>query len=101
MIQWKHIQKGGMFQGVSTEQPSIIDDLSIRSGFYSCQALALICVPRAKTKEVNCIGSAFVCAENMALEAWELGVSSCIVGRGEATFAHPDIAPPSRPVGTG
>ena len=32
--------------GVSKEQPSIIDDKSIKSGFYGCPALAIVCVPR-------------------------------------------------------
>jgi len=79
--------------GVSVEQPSIIDDLSIRSGFYGCQALGIVCVAEAMKTKVNGIGSAFVCAENMVLEAFDLGVSSCIVGRAEATFAQPEIAP--------
>lgn len=78
--------------GVSAEQPSIIDDKSIRSGFYGCRALAMVCVPRSKKDEVNCIGSAFVCAENMVLEAYALGVSSVIVGRAEATFRQPAMA---------
>ena len=76
---------------VSKEQPSIIDDLSIKSGFYGCAALGIICVPKAKKAEVNCIGSAFVCAENMVLEAYDLGVSSCIVGRAEDTFRSPEM----------
>ena len=42
--------------------------------------------------KVNGIGSAFVCAENMVLQAYDLGVSSCIVGRAEATFSHPEMA---------
>ena len=75
--------------GVSQEQPSIIDDLSIRSGFYGCPALAIICVPKANKAAVNAIGSAFVCAENIALQAYALGVGSCIVGRAEATFSDP------------
>lgn len=77
--------------GVSAEQPSIIDDLSIRSGFYGCPALGIICVPRARKTAVNIIGSAFVCAQNMVLEAYDLGISSCIVGRAEATFEKPDM----------
>lgn len=77
--------------GVSSEQPSIIDDKSIRSGFYGCPALGMVCIPRARKEQVNAIGSAFVCAENMVLEAFELGVSSVIVGRAEATFAHPEM----------
>lgn len=79
--------------GVSAEQPSIIDDLSIRSGFYDAPALGIVCVPRSRKNMVNIIGAAFVCAENMVLEAYDLGVSSCIVGRAEMTFDHPEIAP--------
>lgn len=81
---------GGM--GVSAEQPSIIDDLSIRSGFYGCQALGIVCVTKSMAAKVNGIGSAFVCAQNMVMEAYDLGVSSCIVGRAEATFSHPEMA---------
>lgn len=77
---------------VSADQPSIIDDLSIRSGFYGCPALAVVCVPIYMATRVNGIGAAFVCAENMVLEACDLGVSSCIVGRAEATFSHPEMA---------
>lgn len=76
---------GGM--SVSSDQPSIIDDLSIQSGFYGCPALGIVCVPKERKTFVNVIGSAFVCAQNMVLEAYDLGVSSCIVGRAEDTFA--------------
>ena len=78
--------------GVSTDQPSIIDDLNIKSGFYSCPALGIVCTRKAHLPSVNGIGSAFVCAENMVLEAYELGVSSCIVGRAQATFENPEMA---------
>ena len=81
---------GGM--GVSAEQPSIIDDLSIKSGFYGCPALGIVCVKKAMKNAVNVIGSAFVCAQNMVMEAYDLGVSSCIVGRAEATFSQPELA---------
>ena len=77
--------------GVSKEQPSIIDDKSIRSGFYGCPALAMVCIQRSRKEQVNAIGSAFVCAQNMTLEAFDLGVSSCIVGRAEATFGQPGM----------
>ena len=77
--------------GVSKDQPSIIDDLSIKSGFYGCTALAMVCIQRARKDQVNQIGSAFVCAQNMTLEAYDLGIASCIVGRAEATFTHPDM----------
>lgn len=77
--------------GVSVEQPSIIDDLSIKSGFYGAPALGIVCVPRERKDQVNVIGSAFVCAQNMVMEAYDLGVSSCIVGRAEATFHQPGM----------
>jgi len=79
-------------RGVSVEQPSIIDDLSIKSGFYGCSALGIVCVPKQMATKVNGIGSAFVCAENMVLEAYDLGVSSCIVGRADATFSNLEMA---------
>lgn len=79
-------------RGVSAEQPSIIDDLSIKSGFYGCPALGVVCVPKERRKFVNVIGSAFVCAQNMVIEAYSLGVSSCIVGRAEDTFNRPELA---------
>ena len=71
--------------GVSKDQPSIIDDKSIKSGFYGCQALAMVCIQRERKDQVNQIGAAFVCAQNMTLGAYDLGVSSVIVGRAEAT----------------
>ena len=77
---------------VSADQPSIIDDLTIKSGFYSCPTLGIVCVPNDMAAKVNGIGSAFVSAENMVMEAYDLGVSSCIVGRAQATFAHPEMA---------
>lgn len=77
--------------GVSGDQPSIIDDKSIKSGFYGCPALAIVCIKRASKSAVNAIGSAFACAENMVLQAYALGVSSVIVGRAEATFSKPGM----------
>ncbi len=76
---------------VNDEQPSIIDDLSIKSGFYGCPNLAIVCAPKKALTMVNGIGGAFVVAENMVLEAMELGVSSCIVGRGEATYNNEEF----------
>ncbi len=77
--------------GVNTDQPSIIDDPNIKSGFYSCTALAMVCINKEMTKMVNPIGTAFTCAENMVIQAASMDVSSCIVGRGEATFAFPEM----------
>ena len=78
--------------GVSSDQPSIIDDKNIKSRFYGAQALAMVCIKRSSKAAVNAIGTAFVCAENMVLEAFDLGVSSVIVGRAEATFDRPEMS---------
>lgn len=77
---------------VNADQPSIIDDLSIRNGFYDCQALAIICIPKDRYTMVNAIGSGFTCIENMVIEAYSLGVDNCIVGRADATFQIPEMA---------
>ncbi|MBR3928838.1 MAG: nitroreductase family protein [Clostridia bacterium] len=78
-------------QSVSEDQPSIIDDLSIKSGFYGCPALGIVCIKKDTKTNINAIGSAFVTAENMVLEAHSLNVSSCIVGRAEATFENSEM----------
>lgn len=71
---------------VSREQPSIIDDPSIPSGFYGAPA---VCVIFAPEHFLYSVPDAFCCAENMVLEAAALGISSCIVARGEETFDNP------------
>lgn len=68
---------------VSAEQPSIIDDPTLKSGFYGAPA---VCVVFAIKNFLYSIPDAFCCAENMVLLAAELGISSCIVARGEETF---------------
>ncbi len=68
---------------VSAEQPSIIDDPTMKSGFYGAPA---ICVVFAMKNFLYSIPDAFCCAENMVLMAAELGISSCIIARGEETF---------------
>ena len=72
---------------VSAEQPSIIDDPTIKSGFYGAPT---VCVVFAMKNFLYSIPDAFCCAENMVLEATELGLASCIVARGEETFANPE-----------
>ncbi|MCR4610281.1 MAG: nitroreductase family protein [Lachnospiraceae bacterium] len=72
---------------VSAEQPSIIDDPTIKSGFYG--APTVVAVFAQKNFLYN-IPDAFCCAENMVLEAYNLGISSCIVARGEDTFTTPE-----------
>ena len=68
---------------VSADQPSIIDDPSMKSGFYGAPA---VCIVFAMKNFLYSIPDAFCCAENMVLMAAELGISSCIVARGEETF---------------
>lgn len=70
---------------VSKDQPSIIDDPSMKSGFYGAPA---ICVIFGQKNFLYSVPDAFCCAENMVLAAAALGVSSCIVARGEETFAN-------------
>ena len=69
---------------VSREQPSTIDDPTISDGFYG--APCVVCLfgqANFKFKEAD----AYCAAENMVLQATELGLSSCIVSRGPETFA--------------
>lgn len=68
---------------VSREQPSTIDDPTIKNGFYGAPS---VCVVFAQKNFLYSIPDAFCCAENMVLMATELGISSCIVARGEQTF---------------
>lgn len=68
---------------VSKEQPSVIDDPNMKSGFYGAPS---VCIVFAQKNFLYSIPDAFCCAENMVLMAAELGISSCIVARGEETF---------------
>lgn len=68
---------------VSKEQPSIIDDPSAKSGFYGAPTA---CIIFGQKDFLYSIPDSFCCAENMVLAATELGISSCIVARGEETF---------------
>ena len=68
---------------VSKEQPSIIDNPDIKSGFYGAPS---VCIVFAQRNFLYSIPDAFCAAENMVLQATELGVSSCIIARGEETF---------------
>ena len=68
---------------VSNEQPSVIDDPAIKSGFYGAPSL---CVVFAQRDFLFGIPDAFCCAETMLMEAFDLGISSCIVSRAEETF---------------
>ncbi|MDO4462742.1 MAG: nitroreductase family protein [Bacteroidia bacterium] len=72
---------------VSKEQPSIIDDPSLRSGFYGAPTVVVIFGPK---NFLYSIPDAYCAAENMVLEAANLGIASCILARGEETFATPE-----------
>lgn len=72
---------------VSKEQPSIIDDHSIRSGFYGAPTVIVIF---GLKNFLYAVPDAFCAAENMVLEATELSISSCILARGEETFSNPE-----------
>jgi nitroreductase len=68
---------------VSKDQPSLIDDPTIQSGFYGAPTVCAVFAPK---NFLYSIPDAFCCAENMVLMATALGISSCIVARGEETF---------------
>lgn len=68
---------------VSKEQPSIIDNPSLESGFYSAPS---VCAIFCQERFLYSIPDAFCIAENMVLMATSLGIASCIVARGEDTF---------------
>ena len=72
---------------VSEEQPSIIDDPSIKSGFYGAPCVCAVFGPE---DFLYSVADAFCCAENMILEAHSLGLASCIIARGEETFTSPE-----------
>lgn len=68
---------------VSKEQPSTIDDPTIKNGFYD--APTVVCV-FSQDNFLFKTADAFCMMENMLLQATELGIASCIVSRGYETF---------------
>lgn len=68
---------------VSSEQPSSIDDPTIKNGFYGAPTVVAIFGQDGFAFRV---ADAFCMAENMLLQATELGISSCIISRGEESF---------------
>lgn len=68
---------------VSSEQPSNIDDPTIKNGFYGAPT---VCVIFGAKNFLYSIPDAFCCAQNMVLAAADLGIASCIIARGEETF---------------
>jgi len=72
---------------VSKEQPSVIDDPTMKNGFYGAPSVVAVF---GQDRFLFRIADAFCCAENMVLQATELGISSCIISRGEETFINPE-----------
>ena len=72
---------------VSHDQPSVIDDPTIRNGFYG--APTVLCV-FCQERFLFSVADAFCIAQTMALEAHSLGLASCIVSRAEKTFVGPE-----------
>ena len=70
---------------VSKEQPSNIDDPNIKNGFYGAPCVIAIF---AQDDFMFRVADAFCCAENMILQATELGLASCIISRGKETFEN-------------
>ena len=69
---------------VSKEQPSVIDDATIKNGFYDAPTVVCVfCQDNFLFKTAD----AFCMMENMILQATELGIASCIISRGHETFA--------------
>lgn len=68
---------------VSKEQPSVIDDEHIKNGFYGAPSVVAVFGQNGFLfREAD----AFCCAENIVLQATELGIASCIISRGAETF---------------
>jgi nitroreductase len=74
---------------VSAEQPSVIDDPTLKDGFYGAPCVVTVF---ALEKFLFSVADAFACVQTMAYAAHSLGVSSCIVSRAEDTFATPEGA---------
>jgi len=72
---------------VSKEQPSVIDDPTMKNGFYGAPSVVAVF---GQNRFLFRIADAFCCAENMVLQATELGISSCIISRGKETFISPE-----------
>ncbi len=68
---------------VSKDQPSVIDDPGIKDGFYGAPTVVAIF---GQGNFMFNTADAFCIAENMILQATELGIASCIISRGEETF---------------
>jgi nitroreductase len=82
-MQFKEGDAAAGAQVVSTDQPSIKDDLTLLDGFYGAPTVLTIFTPHMKFTHED----AALIAENLLLAAHFLGVGSCYVGRTEEVFA--------------
>jgi nitroreductase len=69
---------------VSKDQPSIADDETLASGFYSAPTVLMLFGPK---NFIYSMPDCCVMAENMMLAAFSLSIGSCMVMRAEDTFA--------------
>jgi nitroreductase len=88
IMNMSHFDRSGLIGSyVSKEQPSVIDDKTIKNGFYGAPAVVIVF---GQGNFMFKTADAFCCAENMILQATELGIASCIISRGEETFLSPE-----------
>jgi nitroreductase len=69
---------------ISKEQPSIADDVSLKSGFYGAPTVLTLFAPK---NFLYSVADCCIAAQNIVLAAHSLGVGSCIVARAEDTFS--------------
>ena len=72
---------------VSSEQPSIIDDPSIRSGFYGAPTVVVVL---ADGENYNWMRDGALVMGNLMNAAWSLGVGSCWINRALELFDRPE-----------
>jgi nitroreductase len=82
-MQYKDKDPAKIARSVSTEQPSIQDDLTLMDGFYHAPTVLTIFSPKTKYTYED----AAMIAENILLAAHFVDVGACYVGRTEEVFA--------------
>lgn len=80
--QFKDVDPKTIARTISTEQPSILDDLSLMSSFYHAPTVLTIFAQQMKYTYED----AAMVAENIQLAAHFLGVGACYVGRTGEVF---------------
>jgi nitroreductase len=70
-------------QSISTDQPSILDDLTILNGFYNAPTVLTIFTKKTKYAYED----AAMIGENIMLAAHFLNIGSCYIGRTDEVFA--------------